>query len=327
MVSKDDLELIEKLRKKISVMQNYTTGKTLLDNYKLYFEALSDANLEFSPNDIEDIIIKSANFLITNDQKDFSITDKVDYLKDLGLNTEEIKNVIKESPTIIELTMDANDSSSIPAKIGYLKELGLEKDEIYKMIKMMPTVLSYSIEEKMQRGKLSQISYLQKLGFGKKEIVKMLKNIVSQEKTDNLKLKIQYLVHLGFKKTEIHKILKENPYYLVENLHDIIEKEIYLNRSGLNTQNIKQVVDNDSFYLTNLLENIQDIIKYMDDYGFKNKIKIFTESEILAHGPDFIKDTVEFLEKKYTKVDVIKIIQEYPLILGIDDESMFKYIE
>lgn len=327
MIEKSDNELIEKLRKSITVNQNYIYGEEIITNYRLLAQSILDAKLEISESSIEDIIIRSANYLVENNKKEFDITEKVEYLKMLGFNIQEISDIFKESPTIIELTMDENDKSSIPSKIGYLKELGMSKDEIYKMIKMMPTVLSLSVEENLGKSTLSQISYLQKLGFGKKEIVKMLKNMVSQEKTDDLKLKIQYLIHLGFKKQEIHKIIKENPYFLVENLHDIIEKEIYLNKSGLSVKDLKNIVDIAPFYLTNLLENIKDIITYMNGYGFYNKIKIYTGSELLAHGPDYIKKTVGFLEKKYNKDDVIRIIEEYPLILGMDDESMFKYID
>ena len=327
MIEKSDNELIEKLRKSITVNQNYIYGEEIIANYRLLAQSILDAKLEISESSIEDIIIRSANYLVENNKKEFDITEKVEYLKMLGFNIQEISDIFKESPTIIELTMDENDKSSIPSKIGYLKDLGMSKDEVYKMIKMMPTVLSFSVEESFGKNTLSQISYLQKLGFGKKEIVKMLKNMISQEKVDDLRLKIQYLIHLGFKKQEIHKIIKENPYFLVENLHDVIEKEIYLNNYGLGVKDIKNIVEVAPFYLNNLLENIKDIISYMDDYGFDNKIKIFTESEILAHGTDFITKTVKFLEKKYNKLDIIRIIEEYPLIIGIDDDSMFKYIK
>lgn len=227
-----------------------------ISNFISFFEFL-DKDLEFILNKINKILKKELNILEINFQK----------LKNILFDKKEekIKNL-------------SNKISNLEIN---LKQINLDLKQI-----ILNEKLSFSGEELLEVLNLEDInSFKDKISSKlKKQIILEEKKLIDNLKTDNLKINVNYLFE---NKTYPLKIDKEILYDLekqIENLHNQLEFETFLELGNFNLNYIKQFWD--FIYVFDFLYSIFNFTK---KYNLKYP-KISNNLKIIGGKNLFIKN-------------------------------------
>uniref|UniRef100_A0A0E0CMZ7 Uncharacterized protein n=1 Tax=Oryza meridionalis TaxID=40149 RepID=A0A0E0CMZ7_9ORYZ len=143
-----------------------------------------------------------------------ALPELVVYLLDLGMDHEEIKNVVRKFPAFAYYNVDRK----IKPLVALLLELGVPRSNIPGIIKKRPQLCGISLSDNLK----PMMTYLENIGINKDQWSKVLSRFpalltYSRQKVETT---VSFLTELGVPKENIGKILTRCPHIMSYSVND-----------------------------------------------------------------------------------------------------------
>uniref|UniRef100_A0A0E0K225 Uncharacterized protein n=1 Tax=Oryza punctata TaxID=4537 RepID=A0A0E0K225_ORYPU len=143
-----------------------------------------------------------------------ALPELVVYLLDLGMDHEEIKNVVRKFPAFAYYNVDRK----IKPLVALLLELGVPRSNIPGIIKKRPQLCGISLSDNLK----PMMTYLENIGINKDQWSKVLSRFpalltYSRQKVEKT---VSFLTELGVPKENIGKILTRCPHIMSYSVND-----------------------------------------------------------------------------------------------------------
>lgn len=165
--------------------------------------------------------------------------ERVEYLLNEGVESENLSKLIVRHPQILEYTIDRG----MKPRIQYLKRIGVPESKLGRVITVAPSLLECSL----QRSLIPRVQYLKDV-VGIKDadiglIVTRSPQVLTQSIEDSLEPRVEFFIaEIGVTKEKLAKMVTRHPQLLHYSVEDGMNPRVdYLRSIGLSKEDILKV--------------------------------------------------------------------------------------
>ena len=214
----------------------------------------------FTKAEISKMITLAPNTLAINDR----IDDSFNYLYSLGYSKEDIMDIVKRSPSILNHSINY-----INKRFDYFKSIGMNEDEALRALKRAPTLIAFSNEALDKK-----IDNLVKIGFNIQDVYSILRvnpSILAYTE-ESIMERINTLIGLGFTKEEAIKLYSYQKTMFTMKPDSIQDKVNTLRECKYTLENVKSIIGKYPGVTSLNSDSIKDKITFYDSLGLHNII-------------------------------------------------------
>lgn len=166
--------------------------------------------------------------------------------------------------------------------------------------------------------------YLKKIGFEKEDIEYLLEYANNEIDSKILQEKIKYLISLGLDTKQIRIIIEEDITFVTEEL-ELIKNNGEILKKYLDAEEIANALEVTPELLTmkeNDLERNINLLSLVITDKEALKIVLQDRGEIVTYKPDYLSDKFSFLVNNGLKENILKIIIENVEIFELDNDEI-----
>uniref|UniRef100_A0A0A9CQ32 Uncharacterized protein n=1 Tax=Arundo donax TaxID=35708 RepID=A0A0A9CQ32_ARUDO len=242
-----------------------------------------------------------------------ALPELVCYLLDLGIDHEEIKNIVRKFPAFAYYNVERK----IKPLVELLLELGVPRSNIPGIIKKRPQLCGISMSDHLK----PMMVYLENIGVNKAQWSKVALLTYSRNKVETT---VSFLTKLGVSKTNIGKILTRCPHLMSYSVDDNLRPTAeYFRSIGADAASLIQ--KSPQAFGLNIEAKLKPITEFFMERGFSmEEISVMVNRFGIIHTLSLEENLLPkyefFLPMEYPRGELVK----FPQYFGYSVEQRIK---
>eukprot|EP00439_Symbiodinium_sp_Y106_P023410 s3021_g2.t2 len=292
-----------------------------VETKKIYMREFLERELRISTAGVEALACKFPKIWGVN--IDRGLRPTVAWLKDVGLNREQVAKVIAQFPSILGCSIEDN----LKPTVAWLEDVGLSREQVAKVIALSPSVLGCSVEHNLK----PTVAWLEDVGLSREQVAKVIAkspSVLGCSVEHNLKPTVAWLEDVGLSREQVGKVVARCPRILGCSVEGNLKLTVaWLEDLGLSRKQVTKVIAQCPSVLGCSVEDkLKLTVAWLEDLGLNRKqvAKVVAGfPSVLSYSIDGkLKNTPAWLEDVgLSRQQVAKVVAAFPQLLGYSIEA------